>query len=116
MNRNYSIEEKIINPNRNLVVLSGRITAANAGEIKTHIRGLLDKGYKELVFDLSGITFLDSSGLAVFVSAMKSTQEAGGWLKLAGLSEIPGEIFRLTCLDQVIDMYPSVESALHSAD
>ena len=116
MDKNYLIEDRTIKSDRSLIILSGRITAANAGEIKTYIRGLYDRGFKELVFDLSGITFLDSSGLAVFVSAMKNTQEAGGWLKLAGLSEIPGNIFRLTCLDQVIDMYPDVDAALQSAE
>ncbi|MBI9103967.1 MAG: STAS domain-containing protein [Spirochaetales bacterium] len=115
MNGNYLIEDRSISSSRSLITLSGRITAANAGEIKTYLYELLNRGYKELVFDLSGITFLDSSGLAVFVSVLKNTQEAGGWLKLAALSEIPGNIFRLTCLDQVIDMYPSVESAIQSA-
>ena len=114
MSENYLIENKMIDTDRNLVTLSGRITASNAGDIKTYLRDLLHQGFKEFIFDLSGITFLDSSGLAVFVSALKYTKEAGGWIKLAGLSEIPGNIFRLTRLDQVIDMYDDIDSAVQS--
>ncbi len=99
-----------------MIILTGRITAANAEEIKKSLYDAVSRGLCELIFDLSGISFLDSSGLAVFVSTLKNTREAGGWLKLAALSEIPGIIFKLTCLDQVIDMYPDVESAMQAAE
>ena len=112
----HIIQEKELSASRAMIILTGRVTAVNAGEIKEYLNEVIGRGRHELLFDLSGITFLDSSGLAVFVSALKKTREAGGWLKLAALSEIPGTIFKLTCLDQVIDMYPDVESALLSAD
>ena len=94
MENKYSIEDIELANTEALIGLSGRITAINSGEIKSYLQKLIGRGYNELVFDLSGITFLDSSGLAVFVSALKYTREAGGWLKLAGLTEIPGKIFR----------------------
>ena len=112
----YTIQEKELSDSRAMIILAGRITAANAGELKKYLSETIIRGYREIIFDLSGITFLDSSGLAVFVSTLKNTREAGGWMKLAALSEIPGTIFKLTCLDQVIDMYPDIESALHSAE
>ncbi len=114
MEENHLIENEKITGNRNLITISGRLTASNSGDIKEYLQDLIGQGYNELVFDLSGITFLDSSGLAIFVSALKSTREAEGWLKLAGLSEIPGNIFKLTRLDQVIDMYDSIEEAMQS--
>ena len=112
----YTIQEKELSPSRAMIILTGRITAVNAGEIKNYLNESIGRGYCELVFNLSGISFLDSSGLAVFVSALKNTRAAGGWLKLAALPEMPGTIFKLTCLDRVIDMYPDVESALLTAE
>lgn len=110
------ISEVKLKPNRSIIKLTGRLTAANAGTVKKYIGEISEKGITEIIFDLSGITFLDSSGLATFVFALKSTREAGGWLKLAALEKIPGKIFSVTMLDKVLDMYPDLEAALQSAE
>ncbi len=43
---------------------------------------------------------------------MKAARERGGFLKLVGLDEQVAEIFRLTMLDRVFELHPSVEAAL----
>jgi anti-sigma B factor antagonist len=112
----FQLEKKDLSSERSLVVLSGRLTAVNSGDVKREIRNLILEGKSQIVFDLSGISFIDSSGLAVFVSALKSAKEAGGWIKLAALAELPASIFRLTMLDRIIDMYHDVTAALEAAE
>ena len=114
MDHEFTTEK--LGDSRSLVTLSGRITAVNNADIKKKIQELVDTGSRELVFDLSGVSFMDSSGLAAFVSAMKKTREAGGWIKLAALPELTRSIFTLTQLDRVIDLYPDVKSALRSTE
>ncbi len=113
MGMEYKSEQ--LSPVRSLISVSGRITAVNAGKLKEVVKELVSTGTKEIVFDLSGVSFLDSSGLAAFVSTLKATGEAGGWMKIAGLPELPASIFELTMLDRVIDLYPDVGTALASA-
>jgi anti-sigma B factor antagonist len=96
------------------VVLHGRLNAVSAPELKARLKQLLQGGSAQLIVDLSGVAFVDSSGLSALISGLKSAREAGGYLKLAGLNEQVGSIFRLTRLDRVFEMYPDVDAALKS--
>ncbi|MBN2051396.1 MAG: STAS domain-containing protein [Spirochaetales bacterium] len=112
----YTLQEESLSAERSLIHLAGRLTAANAGAVKKELLDIVAQGKKELIFDLSGVSFMDSSGLSVFVSLLRATGERKGWIKLAALKELPAEVFRLTLLDRIIDLYTDVESALRTAD
>jgi anti-sigma B factor antagonist len=95
-----------------VIAAKGRMNAITSPAMKTRIQELVTEGRVEIVCDLTQVCFLDSSGLSVLVSGLKATREHGGSLKLAGLNDQVGRIFRLTMLDRVFEVYPSVESAL----
>jgi anti-sigma B factor antagonist len=88
------------------------MNAITAPELKARIRELVAAGRVELVCDLTEVGFLDSSGLSALVSGLKVTREHGGHLKLAGLTDQAARVYRLTMLDRVFEMYPSVEAAV----
>jgi anti-anti-sigma factor len=64
------------------------------------------------VVDLSGVTFMDSSGINVFVAAYHAASDAQGWLRVAGAQESVLRILQLVGLDQVIGCHPTLEEAL----
>ncbi|MEV5731331.1 STAS domain-containing protein [Streptomyces pharetrae] len=64
------------------------------------------------VVDLSGVTFMDSSGINVFVAAQKSMSDAQGWLRMAGAQASVLRLLQLVGLDQVIGCHFTVEQAL----
>ncbi|MEU0428921.1 STAS domain-containing protein [Streptomyces canus] len=64
------------------------------------------------VLDLSGVTFMDSSGINVLIAAHRSMSDAHGWLRLAGPQASVLRLIELVGLDQVIACYPTVEQAL----
>jgi anti-sigma B factor antagonist len=97
---------------RAVLAVEGRLNATTAPEARARIQELVGQGRAEIVVDLSQVGFLDSSGLSALVSGLKAARERGGTLKLAGLSEQVGRIFKLTMLDRVFELYPSVEAAL----
>jgi len=105
------INERKISEQRFVLSVTGRLNAVTAQQLKTHIKKITDRNQPELIIDLSELVFMDSSGLAVFVSGMKSARERGGWLKLAGLKYQVSEIFKMTLLDRVFELYPTVEEA-----
>jgi anti-sigma B factor antagonist len=109
-----NISNKILSSSMILFTISGRMNAVTAPEIKEQIKSLLSTGHNEIILDLSGTTFIDSSGLSVIVSALKQTRETGGFLKLAGLQPDVQSIFKLTMLDRVFEMFPNVDSAVKS--
>jgi anti-anti-sigma factor len=65
-----------------------------------------------MVVDLSGVTFMDSSGINVFVAVHQSVTEARGWLRIAGAQESVLRVLQLVGLDEVIPCRPTVEQAL----
>jgi len=96
---------------RAVLSVKGRINAVTAPAVKARIRELVDQGRWEIVCDLSGVGFLDSAGLSALVSGLKTTREGGGFLKLAGVNEQVARIFKLTMLDRVFEIHPSVDAA-----
>ncbi|MFI9569620.1 STAS domain-containing protein [Streptomyces rishiriensis] len=67
-----------------------------------------------IVVDLSGVTFLDSSGINVFIAAYHRVSQAQGWLHIAGAQEAILDLIKMVGIDTLIDCRPSVEQALES--
>jgi stage II sporulation protein AA (anti-sigma F factor antagonist) len=65
-----------------------------------------------IVVDLSGVTFMDSSGINVLIAARNAVHDADGWLRLAGATEPLMRTMQLVGLDQIIDCYPTLRHAL----
>jgi anti-sigma B factor antagonist len=65
-----------------------------------------------VVVDLTKVTYLDSSGLAVLIEGMQNVQEYGGTFALAGVQESVQHILEIARLDQVFQIFPDVDSAL----
>jgi stage II sporulation protein AA (anti-sigma F factor antagonist) len=67
-----------------------------------------------MVVDLSGVTFMDSSGINVLIAARNAVAGTGGWLRLAGPTESVLRTLRLVGLDEIIDCYPTLRDALNA--
>ncbi|WP_406432859.1 STAS domain-containing protein [Streptomyces sp. NBC_00631] len=65
-----------------------------------------------VVVDLSGVTFMDSSGINALVAAHHATRAAHGWLRLAGAHGAVLRTMQLVGLDAVAPCHPTVEEAL----
>jgi anti-sigma B factor antagonist len=107
----FGIEERRLSQKRVVLTVTGRVTAVTAASFKSRAKKLVEDGSIELIFDLGGVTFIDSTGLATLVSSFKATREAGGWLRLANLSEPVRIIFKATLLERVFDTFPDVATA-----
>jgi anti-sigma B factor antagonist len=110
--RELEIGRESLSQRRAVLALQGRLDALTALELKEAIAERVDAGQIELVVDLSGVPFIDSSGLAALVSGFKAARQAGGSLKLAGLNEQALTVLRLTKLDRVFALYADRAAAL----
>jgi anti-sigma B factor antagonist len=64
-----------------------------------------------LIIDLSALTYCDSTGMGVLVSAYHQAKAAGVGLALAGMNADIARVFRVIGLDQVFSSYDSVDAA-----
>jgi anti-sigma B factor antagonist len=96
-----------------IVAPQERIDAANAPELRQQLLEMVDSGANNFVLDLSQVPFMDSSGMAVLVSVLKRSRQAGGDVKLVWPKlEAARRILNLTKFDRVFDMADTAEAAV----
>lgn len=98
-----------------VVSVGGELDMATAPQLQDQITDLLDRGLSRLVFDLTDVSFCDSTGLSVFVRAKNSTDEAGGVVRLAAPQRGVRRILEVSGLVEVLHTYATVDEAV-SAD
>lgn len=99
-------------PHAAVVRLSGELDAHTSGQLRSLLNELLLAGQGNLVLDLSGLSFLDSAGLAALLSAAKGTRRGGGRLLLSGPAPGVRRVMALTGIDVVLTTVDSVDEAL----
>ena len=88
-----------------IVNIKGRIIFGDAGAtLHDVITGLLSKGRKQILFDLSAVEYIDSMGMGCLVGAFTSVRKQGGELKLLKLSDKVAEVMQITKLYTVFDI------------
>jgi len=97
-----------------LVEVSGRLTSFEAGAFRDAILGLLKHGKTNIVLNLSGLEYLDSSGIGELVRNYLTVVKKGGAMKVVGLASKVEEILKITQLYQVFPEFPDEASALKS--
>ncbi|MET7695945.1 STAS domain-containing protein [Streptomyces sp. NPDC005483] len=65
-----------------------------------------------IVVDLSRVTFMDSTGINIFVAAHRTLTEANGWIRLAAPSEAVLRTLQIVGVDAVIDCRDTLRQAL----
>jgi anti-sigma B factor antagonist len=91
-----------------VVYVRGEVDIATAPELQAALTGLLRSETPAVAIDFAETTFLDSSGLAVCARVRKLADRYGGKVVLSGLTDMVRGVFKITGLDQLFEVYPSV--------
>jgi anti-sigma B factor antagonist len=91
--------------------VGGEVDVYTAPKLRERLTDLLEAGTTALVVDLGKVEFLDSTGLGVLVGAMKRARAAGASFGLVCNRDSLIKIFRITALDQVLPLYPTLDAA-----
>ena len=96
----------------NVLPLEGEIDLHVSPRISAALAAMIEQKPARLVVDLSAVSYIDSSGLAVLIEGMQNVEAYGGKFFLAGLQEGVRPIFEIARLDQVFLIFPHVDAAL----
>jgi anti-sigma B factor antagonist len=96
-----------------IVAFEGDVDLASSPEARKILLSCVDKGQPVLV-DLSGVTYIDSSGIASLVESFQKVRKKGGTFFLVSVSEAALRVLSLARLDKVFTIHPSVEDGLAS--
>ncbi|MGH7339885.1 MAG: STAS domain-containing protein [Candidatus Rokuibacteriota bacterium] len=109
------LEERVVD-NVAVIKITGDITLSKGGDVllKDKVQSLLQQGHKNLLVDLSGVSYVDSAGLGQLVQAYATTKNRGGALKLVNVAKRLTDLLVVTKLLTVFDTYDSEAAALAS--
>jgi anti-sigma B factor antagonist len=97
-----------------LLDVSGRLTSFETGALRDFVLRLLKQGRRDIVLNLSGLEYLDSSGIGELARVYVTVVKQNGQMKVVGLSSKIEEILKITQLYQVFPEFPDEEAALKS--
>lgn len=107
---------EIYSKERNLIVkIKGDIDHHTSETIKTKIEKEFSVyNTKNLIFDFSGLEFMDSSGIGMIIGRYKTVKKSGGEVVIASLSDVSKKLIELCGLHKLLECYEDVELAIES--
>jgi anti-sigma B factor antagonist len=97
-----------------VVDISGHLTSFESGGLRDTISGLLKQGRKNIILNLSGLLYLDSSGIGELARNYVTVIKRGGVMKVVSLTPKIEEILKITQLHQIFQEFNDEEAALRS--
>lgn len=107
------IRHEAAGPATEVVTLSGKLMLGFGTErIAALTDELVGQGIRTVIFDLSGVTALDSTGVGQFIASFNRIVAAGGEMRMAGAGGHVLQTFRVSRLDRMFPFYPSAAEAV----
>jgi len=97
---------------QNVLPLYGEIDLNVSPQIASTFNDIVQARPPRVIVDLTNVTYIDSSGLAVLIVGMQQVKEYGGKFALVGLQNDVRSILETARLDQFFVTYPHVDAAL----
>ena len=97
-----------------VVEVRGEVDVFTAPKLRERIIELVERGRRNVIVDLAGVTFMDSTGLGILVGCLKRIKEQGGSLALAGPQRPVMRVLTITGLARVFPIHETVAQATSS--
>ena len=100
--------------NIKVLTLTGRFDALTSPKVQSWLEDVSKYQPAQIVVNLSGVNFIDSTALSTLVAGMKRARQAGGDLRLCKLQQPVRMIIELTRLDKAFEIFPGEEETVQS--
>ncbi|WP_052411655.1 STAS domain-containing protein [Streptomyces sp. NRRL S-118] len=91
-----------LDPGRVAVALAGELDLCTVARIETELTRLVGDAGRELMVDLTDVTFCDSSGVTLFLRMHRRCVAAGVRLKLCRIQRLPARVIRALGVDRTV--------------
>jgi len=110
-----SLTTRQCDPGITVIEFKGRLTLGReGGQVEANVLRLLREGVRILVLDLSGVEYIDSTGIGIIAYCFGKISQSGAQSCVAGAKGLVLDLFRITRLDTVIRFYPDAATACES--
>jgi anti-sigma B factor antagonist len=108
------IIEKKIN-NIQVIAISGRVDVISANDLEIFLNSAISDNSR-MIFDLSDMQYISSSGLRVFLAALKTLKTKNGEMRLASLQPVVRNILDISGLSNIFSIHHNLKEAMNSFD
>lgn len=109
------IETRELTPDIVVLEIAGRITlGGESKQLDWAVDKLIGEGRKKVIFDLSGVTSIDSTGIGIVVMSSGKIKKAGGELRVAGATAHVEDVLKMTNVNQIVALHPTTAAAAAS--
>jgi anti-sigma B factor antagonist len=110
------IKSEVVGPGVIVIRLEGKlIMGPESAAMESFVAECLERGDKNLVFDLAQLKQIDSTGIGRFISTFNRLMQVKGSIGMAASSQVVRQSFRVTRLDTVFKFYDTVGQAIDQA-
>lgn len=108
-----SIQKKRVEPDIMVIELEGRICLGNsAKELEWAVAELQKANEMKVIFDLSGVTQMDSTGIGIIAMCSGRMKKAGGELRVVGAKGVVEEVLKMTHMESIVSLHPTAAEAV----
>jgi anti-sigma B factor antagonist len=108
----FELTEQTPDDVTHVITVSGEIHVSTAQEFAQALESAIARGRPAVVLDLTGVEFIDSTGLSVLLNGLRGVLRRQGRLALAISNPTVMRLFEITRLDTTFDIEPTLQDAL----
>ena len=109
-----TIQERVVG-SVTILDLNGKLVLGDGDMLlKDKIHSLVFQGHKQIILNLGGVSYVDSSGLGALVASFVTAKNNSGQIKLVSLTKRLQDLLAIAKLLTVFDCYDSDEEAINS--
>ena len=111
MSNEHALEITVDGGAQPVVQLHGEIDLRTSPGLRERLLEVLERRPERVILDLTGVQYMDSSGVGTVVELKRRLERAGGRIVLVGLQPRVRSVFEITKLDKFFKIVESVEQA-----
>ena len=109
---NFDLSEDELDDETVVLRVAGEIHATTAPEFSERLNDAIASGKTGVVLDLTGVEFIDSTGLSVLLNGLRRVTRVRGTMVLACANPTVLRLFEITKLDSTFEILPTCEEAI----
>jgi anti-sigma B factor antagonist len=103
----FDLSEEESASGAHVINVRGEIHVQTAPRFAQRLSNAIDRGNTSIVLDLSGVEFIDSTGLSVLLTGLRQVVQAQGRMALVCANPTVLRLFEITSLDETFDIFPN---------
>ena len=112
----FELSEESAASGAHVINVRGEIHVSTAPRFSQRLSEAIDNGKRAIVLDLSGVEFIDSTGLSVLLNGLRQVSQVQGCLALICSNPTVLRLFQITSLDETFDIFRDRPSAFAFVD